>query len=86
MKSQPTALPNESRATNEAVSGISGDSLDSLRATALQTSNSTLALQRRAEEELLEAKQALEKRTEELAGLVSLLSATLESTADGMVA
>ncbi|HEX8834960.1 MAG TPA: hypothetical protein VF719_12205, partial [Abditibacteriaceae bacterium] len=62
------------------------DELNLLRNAALQTSNSVLALQRRAEEELLEAKKALELGTEELARSLSLLTATLESTADGILA
>src|SRR5687768_7096805 len=52
----------------------------------MQTSSSILSLQGRAEEELLQAKQVLEIRTEELDSYSSLLAATLESTPDGIVA
>jgi PAS domain S-box-containing protein len=65
---------------------LQGGSINLLRNSALQTSNSILSLQRRAEDELLEAKKALEARTEELANYLALLTATLESTADGIVA
>lgn len=64
---------------------LNDDAVDLLRNAALQASNSILSLQRPAEEELLEAKKALEIRTEELDTYISLLTATLESTADGIV-
>jgi len=57
-----------------------------LRDTALETSTSILVMQRRAEDELKEAKKALEARSEELAHSLSLLNATLESTPYGFVA
>jgi PAS domain S-box-containing protein len=85
MESQPT-LPGDLLAINESIDQPIDDSLNVLRNAALQTSNSILTIQRRAEEELLQAKQALEERTEELANSLSLLNATLESTADGIVA
>lgn len=65
---------------------LNTDALNQLRNAALQTSNSILSLQRRSEDELLEAKKSLELRSEELATYLSLLTATLESTADGIVA
>lgn len=58
----------------------------SLRNVALRTSSSILSMQRRAEQELLEAKSQLEQRKAELSMSVSLLSATLESAPDGIVA
>ncbi|MDB6146951.1 MAG: domain S-box-containing protein [Spartobacteria bacterium] len=57
-----------------------------LRSTALQTSKSILLARQRAEQELLQAKKALEIRTEELAHSLSMMSATLESTTDAIVA
>ncbi|HYW49599.1 MAG TPA: ATP-binding protein [Gemmatimonadaceae bacterium] len=57
-----------------------------LRNAAVRTSNSILVLQRRAEQELLEAKSLLEQRSAALSISVSLLNATLESAPDGVVA
>jgi PAS domain S-box-containing protein len=57
-----------------------------LRNAALATSASVLALQQRAEQELLHAKAALEERTEQLTRSFSLLSATLGSMPFGIVA
>ncbi|MEO7385472.1 MAG: ATP-binding protein [Gammaproteobacteria bacterium] len=59
---------------------------DELRRAALQTSAAILAVRRRAEQDLVTAKQALEARGEELARSIALLHATLESTPDGIVA
>jgi PAS domain S-box-containing protein len=56
-----------------------------LRSSALQTANSILLARQRAEQELLHAKKALETRTEELAHSLSMMSATLESTTDGIL-
>jgi PAS domain S-box-containing protein len=56
-----------------------------LRSVALQTANSILVARRRAEQELRRAKEALEKKSEELAHSLSMLSATLESTTDGIL-
>lgn len=64
----------------------STDEVALLRSAALQTSTSILALQRRTEEELIKSKKELESRAEELASSLALLKATLESTADGIVA
>src|SRR5690606_18071840 len=57
-----------------------------LHAAALQTPASMLALQRRTEEELLQSKAELERRTAQVDASGALLNATLESTADGIMA
>ncbi len=56
-----------------------------LRSAALQTSNSILHVRRRAEDELIQAKKALERQAEELARSVAMTRATLESTTDGIL-
>jgi PAS domain S-box-containing protein len=56
-----------------------------LKSTALQTANTILVARRRAEQELREAKEALEAKTAELAHSLSMMSATLESTTDGIL-
>lgn len=56
-----------------------------LRSSALQTSSSILHARLRAEQELLQAKHALELKTEELAHSLSMMRATLESTTDGIL-
>jgi PAS domain S-box-containing protein len=56
-----------------------------LKSTALQTANIILTARLRAEEQLIQAKGALEARTAELAHSISMLSATLESTTDGIL-
>jgi PAS domain S-box-containing protein len=61
------------------------DTEELLRSSALQTASSILQVRLRAERELLQAKQALEVKTEELALLVSMMRATLESTTDGIL-
>jgi PAS domain S-box-containing protein len=58
---------------------------DLLRSTALQTASTILAVRRRAEQELISAKEALEKKSAELAHSLSTISATLESTTDGIL-
>jgi PAS domain S-box-containing protein len=57
----------------------------SLRSSALQTASSIRQARQRAEQELVQAKQALELKTEELAHLLSMMRATLESTTDGIL-
>ena len=57
-----------------------------LRSTALQTTQSISALRHRAEKEILQAKRALETRTEELAQSLAMMRATLDSTTDGILA
>ena len=62
-----------------------GDAEDLLRTSALRTSNSILVARQRAEQELIQAKKALESKTEELAHSLSLMRATLEATSDGIL-
>lgn len=57
-----------------------------LQSVALKNAQSILLARQRAEKELIEAKETLEKRTEELARSLALVRATLESTADGILA
>jgi PAS domain S-box-containing protein len=61
------------------------DTDDQSRSAALQTADSILLLRQRAERELIQAKEALERKTEELALSLSMMRATLESTTDGIV-
>lgn len=56
-----------------------------LRSVALQNAQSILLARRRAERELIEAKEALERKTEELAHSLAMMRATLESTTDGIL-
>lgn len=60
------------------------DKDDPLRSAALQTAKSVLHLRQRAEQEALEAKEALERKTEELAQSLSMMRATLESATDAI--
>jgi signal transduction histidine kinase/ActR/RegA family two-component response regulator len=57
-----------------------------LRSVAIRNANSILLARQRAEQELLQAKQALEARTEALARALSMARATLQSTTDGILA
>jgi PAS domain S-box-containing protein len=61
------------------------DEDDRLRSVALQTAASIDLARLRAERDLVIAKEALERKTEELARSVAMMRATLESTADGLV-
>ncbi|MFI5325349.1 MAG: ATP-binding protein [Candidatus Rokuibacteriota bacterium] len=56
-----------------------------LRSVAMQNAQSILLARRRAEQELLSAKEALELRTQELARSLALMGATLEATWDGIL-
>jgi PAS domain S-box-containing protein len=56
-----------------------------LRTVALQNAQSILLARRRAEDELIRAKEALERKTAELAQSLSMMRATLESTFDGIL-
>ena len=56
-----------------------------MRTSALRTSNSILVARQRAEQELIQAKKALELKTAELAHSLSLMRATLEATSDGIL-
>jgi len=51
----------------------------------MQTAASIRQARQRAEQELVQAKRALELKTEELAHLLSMMRATLESTTDGIL-
>ncbi len=57
-----------------------------IRNLVVRTSTSILFLQRRAEQELRDAKAALESQASVLAGTVALLHATLEASPDGILA
>ena len=59
---------------------------EQLRTAALQTSQSVRAARQRAEDELLQAKEALEAKTDQLAQSLSMMRATLDSTTDGILA
>jgi PAS domain S-box-containing protein len=56
-----------------------------LRLVALKNANSILLARRRAEQELVRAKDALEAKTQELAHSLSMMRATLESTSNGVL-
>ncbi|MEO7560633.1 MAG: ATP-binding protein [Nitrosospira sp.] len=56
-----------------------------LRSVALQTSNTILLARQRAENELKQAKKSLEERARQLDHSLSILRATMESTADGIL-
>ncbi|MGI8605386.1 MAG: PAS domain S-box protein [Verrucomicrobiales bacterium] len=56
-----------------------------LRSVALQNAQSILLARQRAEQDLILAKEALERKTEELAHSLSMMQATLESTTDGIL-
>ena len=58
---------------------------DVLRSVALQNAQSILAARRRAEEEVLAAKEALEGKTHELLESLAMMRATLEATTDGIL-
>ncbi|MGH8175196.1 MAG: response regulator [Steroidobacter sp.] len=61
------------------------DEDERLRSVALQNAREVLAARQRAEGQLLQAKEALEVKTRELASSLAMLRATLESTADGIL-
>jgi PAS domain S-box-containing protein len=68
------------------VSEDRGDGEDELlRSVALRNASAILHARHRVEEELLRANEALEARTAELADALSVMKATLESTADGIL-
>jgi signal transduction histidine kinase/CheY-like chemotaxis protein/PAS domain-containing protein len=56
-----------------------------VRSVALQNAKSILLARQRAEEALVQAKEALELRTQELARSLAMLRATLESTTDAIL-
>lgn len=61
------------------------DEVSRVRSVALQNANAILLVRQRAERDLLEAKAALERKTEELAHSLAMMKATLESTTDGIL-
>lgn len=56
-----------------------------LRSVAVQNARTILLARQRAEDELVQAKEALEKRTAQLARSLSMVRATLESATDGIL-
>jgi len=62
------------------------DEEELLRSVAIQNAQSILAARRRAEEEVLRAKEELEGKAQELAHSLAMMHATLESTWDGILA
>ncbi|HLF09887.1 MAG TPA: ATP-binding protein, partial [Gammaproteobacteria bacterium] len=56
-----------------------------LRSVALKNAETILVARQRAERELLAAKEVHEQRTQELAGSLAMMRATLESTFDGIL-
>jgi PAS domain S-box-containing protein len=56
-----------------------------LRSVAMQNAQAILLARQRAERDVLEAKEALERKTEELAHSLAMMRATLESTTDAIV-
>ena len=56
-----------------------------LKSVTLQTANAVLVARRRAEQELIQIKEALERKSVELTHSLSMLSATLESSADAIL-
>ncbi len=56
-----------------------------LRSVAIQNASSILQARQRAEQELIQAKEALERKSEELAHSLAMMRATLESTTDAIL-
>ena len=56
-----------------------------LRSVALQNANSILLARQRAERDLIKAKEALERKTRDLAHSLAMMRATLESTTNGIL-
>jgi signal transduction histidine kinase/ActR/RegA family two-component response regulator len=56
-----------------------------LRTVALQNANAILVARQRAEQELVRAKEALERKTQELAHSLAMMRATLEASTDGIL-
>jgi PAS domain S-box-containing protein len=56
-----------------------------LRSVTLQNANSILLARQRAEQQLIEAKESLERRSTELAHSLAMMRATLESTTDAVL-
>jgi len=64
---------------------VGGGEDEGLRSSALRNASAILVARQRADEELGRAKEALELRTQELGRSLSLMQATLEATADGIL-
>jgi len=64
---------------------VRDDEEELLRSVAIRNAQSILAARERAERELIQAKEALEIRSAQLAHSLSMLRATLESTTDGIL-
>src|ERR1700683_2150043 len=58
---------------------------EKVRSVALANARSILVVHKRAEQELLEAKDALQRKTDELVRSLALMRATLNSTPDGLL-
>src|SRR5215471_11306177 len=56
-----------------------------LRSVALRNAQSVLLARQRAERELITAKEALERKTEQLSQSLATMGATLESATDGIL-
>ena len=65
---------------------MAGDEDERLRSVALQNARAILVARQRAEAELARAKRELEANAAELAQALAMTRATLESTADGIMA
>jgi PAS domain S-box-containing protein len=79
----------EARCRNSGEGRVSGENdteEEALKAVALQSARGILAAHTRDEQDLFEAKNALERRSSELAHSLALMSAALDATADGIVA
>ena len=63
----------------------SEDETEELRSAVLQTATSVLQIRHRAEQEIRQAKEALEQRTRGLAYALVVMRATLESTTDAIL-
>jgi len=61
------------------------DEEDLLRSAALRNAQSILLARQRAEEDLVRAKEELERKSRELAHSLAMMSATLEATTDGIL-
>jgi PAS domain S-box-containing protein len=61
------------------------DEAAQLRSVALQNAHAILLARQRAEEELVRAKESLERKTSELAHTLAMMRATLEATTDGIL-
>jgi diguanylate cyclase (GGDEF)-like protein/PAS domain S-box-containing protein len=85
-KSRGPILPQEGKTQAEGPAAKTPDNEEALLySTAIKTSYVILEARERIEHELREAKKALEKKTAELNRSLSMLRATIESTADGLL-